>query len=70
MKKSCNIYIAVGKKYALVPEALAVAIHRVDKTCVIVGGKYDGMKVSGVTGAADRASFFKGCEKITFEELL
>ena len=65
------LYIAVGKKYAYVPEAASI---RVDKGVGrIVGGKHDGKEIKGVTGASTYSSFFakhKGYEEVSFKSLL
>lgn len=65
------IYISVGRKYAYVPEAKSIMVNNGIGT--IIGGKYDGAKVIGATGASAYASFFaknKDYEEVDFRELL
>jgi|GEM_PF-2575014 len=67
------LFIAVGKKYAFVPEGESVLINFKDGYGEIVGGKYHGVHVKGVTGGAISASFFatmKGMEEVDFKSLL
>ena len=68
---SYPVFIAVGKKFAFVPEAKSIIVEKGVGT--IVGGMFDGIKVKGVTGASISASFFarnKDYEEVTFESLL
>jgi len=67
------LFIAVGKKYAFVPEGESVRINFKNGYGEIVGGKYHGVKAKGVTGGAISASFFakmRGFEEVDFKSLL
>ena len=69
--KDYPLYVCVGKRYAFVPEASSVIVK--DRVGRIIGGKYDGLEIKGVTGASVSASFFskhKGYQEVTLSELL
>lgn len=65
-----QLFIAAGRKYALVPGGKSVILK--DGYGQIVGGRFDGVRVKGADGGSINEEFLvsNGLKKTSFEDLL